>query len=118
MKGIAIGLVIVAAIFIAIFVFRSGGQDFKSDLQIIEKELVASTFNKANIEGKVKNTGTKTINKVLIKAELFSEEGDMLDDPFVMIGPIRVGEEKGFEIKGFADYYKVTKFEVFIDSAQ
>ncbi len=27
-------------------------------------------------------------------------------------------KEKGFEIKGFADYYKVTKFEVFIDSAQ
>ncbi len=95
-----------------------GGKDKSQFVKITEKELASNSFNKAVIKGKLKNSGSSEIGKVVLKAQILDDKGSILAEPFEMFGPIKAGEEIEFSLKTDVDYYKAKDFKVEIDSVQ
>ncbi len=106
-------------IFFIFLLFNVGclGKEKVKFFKVTEKNLVASPSSKAIVEGKIRNEGKESINTVLIKAQLIEEGGNILEEPYEMVGPIQPGEEIPFKLNSYTDYYRVKKFKVFIDSA-
>ncbi len=111
-----IGVFIVLALF-SFFIFSRKGANKAADFEITQRALIASSTNRAIVEGEVANKG-KSVNIVIIKARFKDESGTVLDEPFVSLNDFRAGEERKFRIESNVDYYKVTSFEVFVEAAQ
>ena len=112
-------LTIILVIFslLIVFVVSCSGGNGKKDLIVESKELKASSTNRATIDVSIKNNDKSDVNKVLLKAKLSDESGNILDEPFDLVGPIKSGETKSFNLESYAEYYKVKDFEVTIESA-
>ncbi len=106
---------IIALVSAFIVVMKSTKSDVKN-FEILKKEIAPSLSNKAIIKGIVQNNG-KDAKMVLIKAVLKDEKGTILDEPYISLRNVAQGEKTPFSIESYADFYKVTSFEVFVESS-
>jgi hypothetical protein len=83
----------------------------KTQVEIVSKKLTSNPTNMAVIEVVLKNSGSAEA-KVLLKATLYDEKGNVLEEPFEIVGPIKAGQSETFKIKSSTNFYKVKKFEV------
>lgn len=117
MKKGLIGLLVIVAIGAAFIVATRGKKTEVKDIKVVKKELVPSMSNKAIVKGVLKNEG-KEAKIVIVKAVFKDEKGTGIDEAFISLRNVPSGEETSFSIESYADFYKVTSYDVFVDSAQ
>lgn len=118
MKKVIIGFLIIVAVGAAIIVVTKGKGTEVKNLKVVKKELVPSMSNKAIVNGVLKNEGKEDAMIVNIKAVFSDEKGTGIDEAFVSLKNVPAGKETSFTIESYADFYKVTSYDVFVDSAQ
>ncbi len=117
-KKVIIGLLVIVAIGAAFTVATRGKSTGAKDLKVVKKELVPSMSNKAIVKGVLKNEGKEDATIVNVKAVFKDEKGTGIDEAFVSLKNVPAGKETSFSIESYADFYKVTSYDVFVDSAQ
>ncbi len=102
---------LVVCLFFFSLSFLLGCSKGKTKVEVVSKKLTSNSTNLALVEVVLKNSGS-TEAKVVLKATLYDEKGNVLEEPFEMVGPIKPGQQETFKIKSSTDFYKVKKVEV------
>lgn len=110
MKRIFVDVLIVCLFFFSLS-FLLGCSKGKTQVEVVSKELTPNSTNLALVKVVLKNSGSAE-SQVVLKATLYDEKGNVLEEPFEMVGPIKPGQQENFTIKSSTNFYKVKKFEV------